>query len=177
MSHIYANISSDNDLSPVRHKSHYLNQCWNINWALRNTFCCNLNQCTKIAIQENELENVVPNIDHFVSASMCCDQIKGDNLLQLHPFCCPGDMSPRSAFYFLFVLFYGSNLCLNSLLPSALIWIQPSWWILVHMICRLLGSRSLHDISLKYVPKGSIDIKSALVQAITDGLLPASHKP
>ena len=55
-------IGSDNGLVP----SHYLNQCWNIKWALRNKLQWNFIWNSYIFIQENALEND----GHFVSASV-----------------------------------------------------------------------------------------------------------
>ena len=53
-------IGSDNDLSPGRRSSHYLNQCWNIvNWTLRNKLQWNLSRNSNIFFQKNALENVV----------------------------------------------------------------------------------------------------------------------
>ena len=52
-------ISSDNGWSPWSVPSHYLIQCWNIVWTLRNKFQWNFNQNSYIFIQENSFENAV----------------------------------------------------------------------------------------------------------------------
>ena len=57
--------------------SHYLNQCWRIdNWILRNKIQWNLNQNTKIYIEENAFEIMGGKMAAMLCRSQCVNRIE-----------------------------------------------------------------------------------------------------